>query len=188
MALTPSSMPELGLSAPAFVLTDTVSDSPRSLNQLRSDKATAIMFLSNHCPYVKHVLDGLVRLALDYRPKGVSFIAISSSDSETYPEDAPERMKRVALQHGFPFPYLYDESQEVARAYQAACTPDFFVFDGQLRLAYRGRLDDARPESAVPVTGRDLRAVLNALLAGKPVSGEQLPSVGCNIKWRTVMV
>ncbi len=184
MASTPSSMPALGMPAAAFVLPDTVSGRLLSLDQLRSGKATVVMFLSNHCPYVKHVQEGLVRLAHDYRLRGVSFVAISSSDSETYPEDSPERMRLVAQRQGFPFPYLYDESQEVAHAYQAACTPDFFVFDAQLRLAYRGRLDESRPGSGVPVTGKDLRAALNAMLAGKPVSEDQQPSLGCSIKWQ----
>lgn len=184
MALTPSSMPPLGLCAPAFELPDTLSGCALSLDRLKSDKATVVMFLSNHCPYVRHVLEGLVRLAHDYRPKGVAFVAISSSDCETYPEDSPERMRLVAQRHGFPFPYLYDEAQDVARAYQAACTPDFFVFDGQLRLTYRGRLDEARPGSPLPVTGKDLRQALNALLAGKPLGEDQQPSLGCSIKWR----
>jgi len=184
MALTPSSMPALGMPAADFMLPDTVSDRRLGLAQLKSGKATVVMFLSNHCPYVKHVLEGLVRLAHDYRSKGVSFIAIGCSDTETYPEDSPERMRLLAQRQGFPFPYLYDESQEVARAYQAACTPDFFVFDAQLHLAYRGRLDDSRPGNGVPVTGRDLRGALNALLAGRAVSQDQQPSLGCCIKWR----
>lgn len=184
MALTPSSMPPLGLAAPAFSLPDTVSDCVLSLDRLKSGKATVIMFLSNHCPYVKHVLEGLVKLAYDYRAKGAAFIAISSSDADTYPEDSPDRMRVLAQRQGFPFPYLYDETQEVARACQAACTPDFFVYDAQLRLAYRGRLDESRPGSPVPVTGRDLRLALNEVLAGRPVSAEQLPSLGCSIKWR----
>jgi peroxiredoxin len=184
MALTPSSMPALGMPAADFTLPDTVSDRRLGLGQLKSGKATVVMFLSNHCPYVKHVLEGLVRLAHDYRSKGVSFIAIGCSDTQTYPEDSPERMRLLAQRQGFPFPYLYDESQEVARAYQAACTPDFFVFDAQLHLAYRGRLDDSRPGNGVPVTGRDLRGALNALLVGRAVSEDQQPSLGCSIKWR----
>ena len=184
MALTPSSMPALGMPAADFVLPDTVSEKLLSLKQLGSARATVVMFLSNHCPYVKHVLEGLVRLGHDYRSKGVSYIAIGCSDTQTYPEDSPERMRLLAQRQGFPFPYLYDESQEVARAYQAACTPDFFVFDAQLHLAYRGRLDDSRPGNGVPVSGRDLRAALNALLAGRAVSEDQQPSVGCSIKWR----
>jgi thiol-disulfide isomerase/thioredoxin len=184
MALTPSSMSPLGSSAPAFSLPDTISDRRLSLDQLKSDKATVIMFICNHCPYVKHVNAELVRLARDYLPRGVSFVAISSNDAHGYPEDAPDKMKQVAAEQGYPFPYLYDESQDVARAYRAACTPDFFVFDGGLRLAYRGRLDDSTPGNGRPVSGAELRAALDALLAGKPVTPEQRPSMGCNIKFR----
>jgi thiol-disulfide isomerase/thioredoxin len=184
MALTPSSMSPLGSSAPAFSLPDTISDRRLSLDQLKSDKATVIMFICNHCPYVKHVNAELVRLARDYLSRGVSFVAISSNDAQGYPEDAPDKMKQVAAEQGYPFPYLYDESQDVARAYRAACTPDFFVFDGGLRLAYRGRLDDSTPGNGRPVSGAELRAALDALLAGKPVTPEQRPSMGCNIKFR----
>jgi peroxiredoxin len=183
MAQTPSTMLPLGTSAPAFALPDTVSNRSLSLEQLKSDKATVVMFICNHCPFVKHVQKELVRLAHDYQPKGVAFIAISSNDAASYPDDAPDKMKQFATALGFPFPYLYDETQDVAKAYQAACTPDFFVFDPALRLAYRGQLDDSRPGNGKPVTGRDIRAALDALLAGKPVSPEQKPSIGCNIKW-----
>ncbi|HWU67738.1 MAG TPA: thioredoxin family protein [Stenotrophobium sp.] len=183
MALTSSSMLALGAVAPDFRLADTVSGRVLSLAELRSERATVIMFLCNHCPYVKHVQSALVRLALDYQPRGVRFIAISSNDVRHYPEDAPERMKVVAQECGYPFPYLYDETQAVARAYQAACTPDFYVFDAQLRCAYRGRMDDATPGNGRPVTGADLRAALDALLSGAPVNAEQYPSLGCGIKW-----
>lgn len=184
MVQTASTMLPLGTPAPDFALPDTVSGKSLSLDQLKSDRATLIMFICNHCPYVKHVQHELVRLARDYQPKGVAFVAISSNDATNYPEDAPDRMKEVAQRLGYPFPYLYDETQAVARAYQAACTPDFYLFDGALRLVYRGRLDDSTPGNNKPVTGRDLRAALDALLAGKPVSPDQKPSVGCNIKFR----
>ncbi|HSW11585.1 MAG TPA: thioredoxin family protein [Solimonas sp.] len=184
MAKTTSSMLPLGTLAPDFQLPDTVSGRTLALQGLRSERATVLMFICNHCPYVKHVNTELLRLARDYQPRGVAFAAISANDATAYPEDAPERMKETALQLGYPFPYLYDESQQVARAYQAACTPDFFVFDGALALAYRGRLDGATPGNGVPVTGADLRAALDALLAGNAVAAEQQPSMGCNIKFR----
>jgi thiol-disulfide isomerase/thioredoxin len=142
------------------------------------------MFICNHCPYVRHVNPELVRVAKDYTDRGVSFVAISSNDVTQYPEDSPERMAEVAAEVGYPFPYLYDETQEVARAYGAACTPDFFVYDADLRLVYRGRLDASTPGNAEPLTGADLRAALDALLAGTPVPAEQHPSIGCSIKWR----
>lgn len=151
---------------------------------MASDKATVVMFICNHCPYVVHVNKELVRLANDYISKGVSFVAISSNDVENYPQDGPEEMKRHAAREKYPFPYLYDESQNVARAYDAACTPDFYVFDQDLKLAYRGRLDDSRPNSGTPLTGKDLRAAIDALLAGQPVAEKQYPSGGCNIKWK----
>ena len=142
------------------------------------------MFLCNHCPYVIHVNDELVRLANDYIPKGISFVGISSNDAVKYPEDGPEKMKEVAHKLKYPFPYLYDESQNVARAFDAACTPDFYVFDKDLKLVYRGRLDDSRPKNTNPLTGKDLRNALDAILAGQPVPEKQYPSGGCNIKWK----
>ncbi len=184
MALTPSSMLPLGTSAPDFRLPDTVSGKPLALAELKSDKATLVMFICNHCPYVKHVQHELVRLAKDYRPKGVAFVAISSNDARSYPEDAPDKMKAVAQRLAYPFPYLYDETQAVAKAYQAACTPDFYLFNAALKLVYRGRLDGATPGNEVPVTGHDLRAALDAALAGRAPNPEQKPSMGCNIKWR----
>lgn len=184
MAVTPSTMPALGMSAPDFELFDTLAEQPRCLEHLKGVRATVVMFLSNHCPHVRHLQEALVRLALDYRAKGVGFIAVCSSDAETYPEDSPDRMRVVGQRLGFPFPYLHDETQAVARAYEAACTPDFFVFDAQLRLAYRGQFDDSRPGNGLPVSGRDLRVALNALLAGTPVGAEQKPSSGGAIKWR----
>jgi peroxiredoxin len=184
MAATPSTMMPLGTIAPDFCLPDTVSGARLCLQELCGNTATVVMFICNHCPYVIHVQDQLVALAHDYRSKGVSFIAISANDARNYPADAPEQMTATAARWGNPFPYLYDESQAVARAYQAACTPDFFVFDKELKCVYRGQLDDARPKNEIPVTGKDLRAALNAIIAGQPVNSEQKPSIGCNIKWK----
>lgn len=184
MALTESTMLPLGTKAPSFELWDTISDTRLSLDEIKSEKATVIMFICNHCPYVIHVNDGLVALANDYIPRGVSFIAISSNDVEKYHVDSPENMKAHARDEGYPFPYLYDETQEIAKAYDAACTPDFYVFDGQMTLVYRGRLDDSRPNSGIPVTGKELRSALDAVLDGEAVHGPQLPSMGCNIKWK----
>jgi peroxiredoxin len=184
MALTESNMFPLGNKAPSFTLPDVVSGKTVTLDELKSDFATVIMFICNHCPYVKHVQHELVRLANDYIPKGVSFIAINSNDAEQYPDDSPKRMKEVAKELGYPFPYLFDETQEVARAYQAACTPDFYIFDRELRCVYRGQLDDSRPGNGIPVTGESIRSALDSLLAGEPVSVKQKPSIGCNIKWK----
>lgn len=184
MAFTESNMLPLGTLAPNFTLVDTVSDKMLSLEELKSDKATLVMFICNHCPYVIHINEELVRIASDYQPKGVSIIAISSNNVEKYPADSPEKMKQVAQQEGYSFPYLYDESQAVAKAYDAACTPDFYVFDADLKLQYRGRLDDARPGTGKPLTGSDLRAALDAVLSGASVSTLQYPSAGCNIKWK----
>jgi peroxiredoxin len=174
----------LGTTAPEFELLDAVSGKQLSLASLQSDKATVIMFICNHCPYVKHVNKGMVELARNYQPHGVTFVAISSNDVEAYPADAPEKMKEVAAEQGYPFPYLYDEDQSVAKAYQAACTPDFYVFDSGMKLVYRGQMDGSRPRNDVPVSGEDLRAALDAVLAGEPVSEVQRPSLGCNIKWK----
>jgi peroxiredoxin len=184
MAETPSTMLPLGTIAPDFTLPDTVSGEEVTLSAVQSDKATVVMFLCNHCPFVKHVNEELVRLANDYQVEDVTFVAISSNDIESYPQDAPERMKEVAETLGYPFPYLYDEDQSVARAYHAACTPDFFIFNPQMELAYRGQLDSSRPGNDIPVDGEDIRAALDALLAGEPVSENQRPSIGCNIKWK----
>jgi len=183
MSLTPSSMLPLGTPAPAFALPDTVSGQTLSLDQLKSDHATVVMFICNHCPYVKHVQAQIVQLAQDYQPRGVAFVAISSNDVVNYPADAPDKMKIEAETHGYPFPYLYDATQAVARAYHAECTPDFFVFDGALKLAYRGRMDESTPGNGRPNDGRDLRAALDAILSGKPAPADQHPSMGCNIKW-----
>lgn len=184
MAAVPSNMLPLGTTAPEFELLDVVSGEQLHLSSLQSEKATVIMFICNHCPYVKHVNEGIVKLAHDYQPHGVAFVAISSNDVDAYPADAPDKMKEVAAEQGYSFPYLYDEDQSVAQAYQAACTPDFYVFDGAMKLVYRGQMDGSRPRNDVPVTGEDLRAALDAVLAGEPVSEVQRPSLGCNIKWK----
>lgn len=183
MSLTPSTMLPLGTPAPDFRLPDTVSGQLLDLEQVRGPHATVILFLCNHCPYVQHLNPALVALAHDYGARGVGFAAISANDAQQYPEDGPEPMRDTARRLGYPFPYLYDQTQAVAQAYQAACTPDIFVFDAGLRLAYRGRFDDSSPGNGKPVTGADLRAALDALLAGQPVSPQQHPSLGCNIKW-----
>jgi thiol-disulfide isomerase/thioredoxin len=177
-------MAPLGTPAFNFTLPDSVSGRMVSLTELRSDCATVVMFICNHCPFVKHVQQELARLARDYQPRGAAFVAISSNDVAAYPDDAPDRMQALAKTLGFTFPYLYDESQDVARAYQAACTPDIFIYDGDLQLAYRGQLDDSRPGNGLPVTGRDVRQALDALLASQPVDPNQRPSIGCNIKWK----
>ena len=177
-------MMPLGTPAPDFQLPDTVSGKERSLADLRSDSATLIMFICNHCPFVLHIQEGLVKMARDYQPQGVSFIAVSANDVTTHPQDGPDEMKKTALAAGYSFPYLYDETQEVARAYQATCTPDFFLFDGALTCVYRGQLDDSRPSNGIPVSGRDIRRALDALLKGEDIDEQQKPSVGCNIKWK----
>jgi len=184
MSYTESTMLTLGTEAPPFHLQDTISGNTLSLEDLKSSTATMIMFLCNHCPYVKHVNPEIIRLANDFIPKGVSFIAISSNDAARYPNDGPEQMKITAQALGYPFPYLYDETQEVARSYDAACTPDFYLFDGQLQLVYRGRLDEAKPKNEIPLSGKDLRNAIEAVINGEPVSEKQYPSAGCNIKWK----
>lgn len=181
---TPSTMIPLGTKAPDFKLHDTVSGKILELQQLKSNIATVIMFISNHCPYVKHLRKQLVEVAKEYQTKGIRFIAICSNDTKRYPEDSPKRMTEVAKELHFPFPYLHDETQEIAKVYQAACTPDFYVFDKDLKCVYRGQFDDSRPGNNRPVNGNDLRNALENILAGKPVDTNQKPSVGCNIKWR----
>jgi peroxiredoxin len=178
-----SQMLGLGTEAPPFHLPSATGGSV-SIEDFRDAKAFLVMFICNHCPFVKHVRDELVRLANDYRPRGVAVVAINSNDWSTYPDDSPEMMEKEVQQYGYPFAYLYDETQEVAKAYQAACTPDFFLFDADRKLVYRGQLDDSRPGNQVPVSGKDLRAALEALLGGKAVSNQQRPSLGCNVKWR----
>jgi thiol-disulfide isomerase/thioredoxin len=184
MARTPSTMVTLGTTAPGFILPDTVSGKDLSLKNIKGDVATMIMFICNHCPFVKHVNPELVKLANDYKNKGISFVAISSNDVINYPDDSPALMKQVAMQLNYPFPYLYDESQETAKAYDAACTPDFFVYDKNLKLVYRGQLDDSRPGNEIPVTGRDIRHALNCLINDQPIPEFQRASIGCNIKWK----
>jgi peroxiredoxin len=186
MALTESTMLPLGTQAPDFTLPDTVSKKDLTLTDIRGAQGTLVMFTCNHCPYVIHVNPELVRLAHDYQPLGISFVAISSNDVDKYPQDGPEAMQQLAREVGYPFPYLYDATQEVARAYDAACTPDFYLFDANLKLVYRGRLDDSRPRVAhpAPLTGKDLRAAMDTLLTGQPIPEPQYPSMGCNIKWK----
>lgn len=184
MARTPSNMIPLGTLAPDFQLPDTVSGETLGLQEIKGDKGTVIMFICNHCPFVKHVNQGIVQMAEDYQDKGIGFIAISSNDVQNYPDDSPELMKVNAMEEGYSFPYLYDETQEVARAYDAACTPDFYLFDNSLSLVYRGQMDSSRPGNEIPVTGSDLRDSMEALLKGNPVDPEQKPSIGCNIKWK----
>jgi peroxiredoxin len=183
MVLTPSTMLPLGTPAPNFSLPDPFGKTV-SLADFASKPALLVIFMCNHCPYVKHVADGLSALAKEYQARGVGVVAISSNDVGSHPDDAPAKMADEIKLRGYTFPYLYDESQQVAKAYRAACTPDFYVFDAQHKLAYRGQLDASRPNSGVPVTGHDLRAALNEVLAGKPVATEQKPSIGCNIKWK----
>lgn len=184
MALTESTMMPIGTQAPAFNILDTVTGDTFSLVKTKGEKATVVMFICNHCPYVIHLNDEMVKIANEFSTKGIQFIAISSNDVEKYPMDGPKYMKAHAKEVGYPFPYLYDESQEVAKAYDAACTPDFYVFDKSLKLAYRGRLDPSSPGNGKPITGADLRGALNALVADQFVSEIQYPSMGCNIKWK----
>lgn len=174
----------LGTSAADFRLLDTVTQKMRSLDELKGARGTVIFFICNHCPFVMHVNKELVRVANEYASKGISFIAISSNDVAHYPQDGPELMKKTALDLGYPFPYLYDETQEVAKAYDAACTPDTYLFDENLDLVYRGQLDDSRPGNGLPVSGSDLRNALNHLINKKGILGHQKPSIGCNIKWK----
>lgn len=184
MALTPSNMLPLGTIAPSFTLVDTTSNKKMSLSELKSPVATVVMFICNHCPYVKHIEHELVNFVKEYQRKNVSFIAINSNDISRYPDDAPDKMQETAKKLGFTFPYLFDETQEVAKAYQAACTPDFYIFDKDLKCIYRGQFDDARPGNNIPVTGQSMRNALDNIIAGKPIAAEQKPSMGCNIKWK----
>jgi peroxiredoxin len=184
MALTPSTMPALGTQAPTFSLPDIVSGKAVSLDDVTGDKGVLVMFICAHCPFVVHVQSELARLGRDYRHSGVGIVAICSNDEGVSPRDSLANLKAQAVQQGFVFPYLKDESQEVAKAYDAACTPDFFLYDAEGKLVYRGQLDAARPGNDVPVTGKDLRAAMDALIAGKAISDAQTPAVGCNIKWR----
>jgi len=183
MVLTPSTMLPLGTKAPDFSLPN-IDGKTVSLRDLQGAPALLVIFMCNHCPYVKHVADGMAQLAREYQARGVAVVGINSNDTTNHPADSPEQMVHEAETRGYTFPYLFDESQEVARAYRAACTPDFYVFDKDQRLVYRGQMDSSRPNSGQPVTGKDLRAALDAVLAGKPASAEQRPSIGCNIKWK----
>ena len=184
MAATESTMLELGTAAPDFVLTDVVSGKTVRRDDFRGQKALLVMFICAHCPFVKHVEKGLAALGMDYDGEPVSIVAIGSNDAVAFPDDSPAGLKKQAQTLGFRFPYLYDESQEVARAYKAVCTPDFFLFDGNMKLVYRGEFDRSRPGNGVPVTGEELRAAIDEVLASKTVSGAQLPSIGCGIKWK----
>jgi thiol-disulfide isomerase/thioredoxin len=185
MAATNSSMMSLGTIAPDFNLPDTVTGSPFSLQELKGKQGTVVMFICNHCPYVLHIKQQLIDIANQYKQQGINIIAISSNDIENYPQDAPDKMKQLMTEWGNPFAaYLYDKSQDTAKAYQAACTPDIYVFDADLACIYRGRLDGATPKNDVLLTGEDLRNALDNLLAGQPASQEQIPSIGCNIKWK----
>ena len=174
----------LGTAAPDFALPDVVSGKTVSLADFKDAPALLVMFICNHCPYVKHIQAGLAQMVKDFQTRGVAVVAISSNDAVNYPDDSPEKMKEEAQRAGYTFPYLFDESQLVARAYRAACTPDFFLFDGQRKLVYRGQMDDARRGNDLPVTGKDLRAAVDAVLGGKSIAPNQIPSLGCNIKWK----
>jgi peroxiredoxin len=184
MAVTSTMMP-LGTKAPDFELTDTVSGKNVATTDFADKRALLVMFICNHCPYVKHVRDELASLGKDYENSDLGIVAISSNDIQEYPSDSPEEMRAEAERYGYVFPYLYDEDQSVAAAYTAMCTPDFFLFDSDRTLVYRGRLDGSRPNTGVPVTGEDLRSAIEATLSGEPVSEEQYPSMGCSIKWKT---
>ena len=184
MVLTPSTMLALGTPAPDFTLPDVVSGDVISLSTFQGKKALLVMFICRHCPYVKHIQTQLAQLGQDYQNTGLGIVAISANDAQNYPADAPASLKEMALELGFTFPLCYDETQAVSKAFTAACTPDFFLFDQALKLAYRGQLDDSRPSLEIPVTGKDLRQAIDQLLAGKTVNPEQKPSIGCNIKWK----
>ena len=183
MVNTPSTMVPLGTPAPSFSLPDTAGKVV-SLDDYKGSPALLVVFLCNHCPFVKHVLPQFVELAREYQQRGAGIVGINSNDVSHYPDDAPEKMAELSKAMDFPFPYLYDESQQVARSYGAACTPDFYLFDKDGRLVYRGQMDDSRPGNGRPVNGADLRAAMDAVLAGQPVSDDQKPSIGCNIKWK----
>ena len=184
MALTESTMLELGTPAPDFALTDVISGKTVRRDNLRGKDALLVMFICAHCPYVKHIEKGLAALGRDYAGKSLNIVAISSNDPDSYSDDNPAGLKRQAQKLGFNFPYLFDEGQEIARAYKAACTPDLYLFDRELRLVYRGQFDGSRPGNGIPVTGEDLRSAIDSVLSGKPISDDQRPSIGCNIKWK----
>lgn len=184
MARTESTMLPLGTPAPTFTLTDAVTNKKVKLSDVRGTKGTVVMFICNHCPFVKHVNEELVRICNDYRVLGFGFVAINSNDITRYPEDSPKEMWRTARRLSYPFPYLFDETQEVAKSYRAACTPDFYLFDADLKLVYRGQLDNSRPGNGIPVNGRDLREAMDNILNNNPQRKDQKPSIGCNIKWK----
>lgn len=184
MSLTPSNMLPLGTIAPEFYLKDTNSDNHFSFNDLKGKKGTLVIFMCNHCPFVLHTIEEIVRLANDYRVQGIGFIAISSNDIEIYPQDSPELMTEFAFDNKMDFPYLFDETQETAKAYDAACTPDFYLFDEQDKLFYRGQLDDSRPNNGIPISGSDLRNAIDSLIYNRKLTVPQKPSMGCNIKWK----
>lgn len=184
MARTPSTMLPLGTKAPDFKLPATNFNDSYSYKDVKGTKGTLVLFICNHCPYVLHVIDEIVMIANDYRVQGIGVVAISSNDVINYPQDAPDKMADFALENKIDFPYLYDETQEVAKAYEAACTPDFYLFDNQDKLVYRGQLDDSRPGNGIPVSGSDLRGAIDAILYNRKIEEEQHPSLGCNIKWK----
>ena len=184
MAATESAMLELGTQAPHFSLPDVRDGKTHTTQSLIGPKGLLVMFICAHCPFVKHVEQQLARIGVDYQKSGIGIAGISSNDAASYPGDSPANLAKQAHVLGFTFPYLYDETQKVARAYDAACTPDFFLFDGAGKLVYRGQLDASRPGNGIPVTGKDLRVALDAVVAGQPISADQHPSVGCNIKWK----
>ncbi|MEX0612286.1 MAG: thioredoxin family protein [Pirellulales bacterium] len=183
MARTSSTMLPVGTKAPDFSLVN-VDGQTVSLDDFADAPALLVMFICNHCPFVKHLADALAQFTAEYMDKGVAVVGINSNDAASYPADSPEQMVREAEERGYQFPYLYDESQEVAKEYRAACTPDFFLFDGKRGLVYRGQFDDSRPDNGIPITGRDLRAAIDSVLAGRKPSENQRPSIGCNIKWK----
>ncbi len=184
MANTPSNMLPLGTPAPDFLLKDTNSNYSYSYKDLKGDKGTVVLFICNHCPFVLHVMEEIIRVANDYRVQGIGFIAISSNDPEKYPQDAPDKMTQFAFDNKIDFPYLFDETQLVAKAYDAACTPDFYLFDSNDKLVYRGQLDDSRPANNIPLSGSDLRTAIDGVLYNRWIPENQKPSLGCNIKWK----
>lgn len=184
MARTPSNMLPLGTPAPSFKLKDTNSNHHYSFEDLKGSKGTLVMFICNHCPFVHHVLEEVLMIAHDYRVQGLGIIAISSNDAEKYPQDGPEMMTEFAFQNRMNFPYLYDESQDVAKSFDAACTPDFYLFDAQDKLFYRGQLDDSRPGNGIPLSGSDLRNAIDGVIYNRSIAELQKPSIGCNIKWK----
>lgn len=185
MAYTFSYNLSMGINAPDFQLIDVMSNTSKTLNDIKSELATVVMFICNHCPYVQYINPGIAKLANDYQAKGVNFVAISANDAEAFPDDGPKYLKQQALDNGFTFPYLYDETQQVAKAYRASCTPDFYIFDKKLQLVYHGRMDHSNHKNMEPNTGADIRNALDCIIKGQPLVEEQHPSGGCNIKWKS---